>query len=1309
MSVRYDITANDAQFSATMQRVRNNLRDTSATAQREGGMIEKYMSNIATAAGGIFSAMAVKQFVSQAAQIRGTFQQLEIAFSTMLQSEEKATALMKDVTEFAAKTPFDLQGVASGVKQLLAFGSASEEVIDEMRMLGDIAAGLSIPIGDLVYLYGTTRTQGRMFTMDLRQFMGRGIPLAEELAKQFGVTKDQVGQLVTDGKVGFEEMRKALVAMTSEGGKFGGLMDEQSKSITGQISNLEDSIDQMFNKIGESMEGAISGTLNVATKLVENYDKIGRALVELIALYGAYRVALVFARQAALGYSAAETLLYGKLLLAEKAQKMLNLTMLKNPYVLAGAALAGLVIGIGRLISANKEANIQAEATEHHAEMINARAEAQQKENEILEKHLSVLEDDNSSRNAQLDAMSYLVNKYPELMEKYKAEILDLQQIANLRKEINEAQTQSNYEEDAKRLEYLKKIKTLMDDYEGGKHGSLTSYLINRGVSQEDVERYVGGWAPSDKVLNADIALAQEQDWNNQFEQWRAGFKDMKDKQLEDLLTYYETLQSAVKNGEKKLSETEQSFVTKAIDSIIQEQGLRDADVKKKQTEAEEQARKAREEALKKTAKVEESLYKKLADAEYDNALANTKDEEKKLELQSARRIQLLQEEYEEQKKLFEMAGLDTTELEQSYARLIELEAQKLGLEKEELKLRKQKKESERYYKWLDNLTEIQEKYKSIEEQRLDIENQFERDITDLLAAGDIVGAENARNQMLKALSEFDLNQSEWYIKLFKDVDEMTTKTLRKVVESANTYLTTDAAKQLSPEALKALKEQIEGLEEELFNRDMLPVNFDSNLRTIIKRAIEIQKLRKKDNKTKEEIEALQGLEEQQKKDVVGYGISSFISGLGEASAKLDEIAQKTDNINFKNAAKALKGIETTLNNVVQGFMQGGAIGAVVGMIQTFVSAISSIITDIIGRQELMKQAIIDFRHEVELLNLTVKESEYTNLFGGEDKILKAKDAMEKTNEALNAYRKFIEDYGKDFQWSWVDATYYNQVDERGLWEGEYGLRNMKVGTGYNAKDFGEYDVWNEDGTLNIEKAEAFIESYGDVLTETQREAIEQAIEYGKKWEENKEILKEIAEEYIGSLSTDLADVLWDSVLKGADAWEEFRRIGGDVIASLGKQMLQEMMLSKFLENYSDAFITAFGSGDFNNVTAVLNQLFADLPGFLENWENWTKQYQEKAEEAGFILDGTSQGSSGGGFDTITQQQAHILDGRFTDIQIKMNSVIERLGHFSGMYNEMISIHLLNQQYLFRISENTKPIQRIATEISEIRKKTDLL
>ena len=91
-----------------------------------------------------------------------------------------------------------------------------------------------------------------MYTQDLNQFLGRGIPLTAELAKQFGVTESKVKGLVEEGKVGFPEVEKAIIAMTSEGGKFGGLMEAQSKSITGQISNLEDSIEQMFNAIGKS-------------------------------------------------------------------------------------------------------------------------------------------------------------------------------------------------------------------------------------------------------------------------------------------------------------------------------------------------------------------------------------------------------------------------------------------------------------------------------------------------------------------------------------------------------------------------------------------------------------------------------------------------------------------------------------------------------------------------------------------------------------------------------------------------------------------------------------------------------------------------------------------------------------------------------------------------------------------------------------------------------------------------------------------------------------------------------------------------
>ncbi|MCS3208882.1 tape measure protein [Bacteroides stercoris] len=170
-------------------------------------------------------------------------------------------------------------------KQLLAYGTATEDVNETLIRLGDIASGLSIPLNDLVWLYGTTMTQGRLFTQDLRQFMGRGIPLADELAKQFGVTKDKVGELVTAGKVGFPEVQKAIEAMTDKGGKFGGLMEEQSKTITGQISNIEDAISTMFNKIGKENESIINSGLSGVSYLVEHWEAVVTAIESAAVAY----------------------------------------------------------------------------------------------------------------------------------------------------------------------------------------------------------------------------------------------------------------------------------------------------------------------------------------------------------------------------------------------------------------------------------------------------------------------------------------------------------------------------------------------------------------------------------------------------------------------------------------------------------------------------------------------------------------------------------------------------------------------------------------------------------------------------------------------------------------------------------------------------------------------------------------------------------------------------------------------------------------------------------------------------------------
>ena len=199
-TLKIDITGDNSNVLRAFDGVRQGVNKMQKAVETSGASIEQMFERIQYAAQASLAGFTVKEFVQKVATVRGEFQKLEVAFTTMLGSGERAQQLMQELTRTAAITPFDLKGVADGAKQLLAYGVASEKVNDTLVHLGDIAAGLSIPLNDLVMLYGTTMTQGRMFTQDLRQFMGRGIPLADELAKQFGVTKDKVGELVTAGK-----------------------------------------------------------------------------------------------------------------------------------------------------------------------------------------------------------------------------------------------------------------------------------------------------------------------------------------------------------------------------------------------------------------------------------------------------------------------------------------------------------------------------------------------------------------------------------------------------------------------------------------------------------------------------------------------------------------------------------------------------------------------------------------------------------------------------------------------------------------------------------------------------------------------------------------------------------------------------------------------------------------------------------------------------------------------------------------------------------------------------------------------------
>ena len=457
--VLFGLTQQQAEARLSVKR----LKDEYSVFKEEAGETveanEKVSISLTKVLGVIGGVTALKNFVTELVNVRGQFQQLEIAFTTMLKSKGKADKLMAELVDIAAKTPFDLQGVASSAKQMLAYGSSVENVGDELVMLGNVAAGVGSQLSEIAYLYGTLRTQGRAYAVDIRQFAGRGIPIYEELAKVLGVTKSEVAGLVTEGKVGFKEVEQAFKNMTSASGIYYNLMEEQSKSLTGQLSNLGDAWDTMLNEIGKSTQGIASAGISGIKTLIENYEIIGKVLVGLIATYGTYKASLFVVKiaqdtltarmQLAILVTKAQTL----------AQRALNTVMKANPYVLVATALAGVVTAMWAFHdSTNAAEKAQQKFNEEQKRFVEQEEGRKQKIDELIR----IIQDETETEYSKIKAYEELQRYSPALTSAYTREQLAVLNLAAANKELNKERDKNSYENILKNIrQWEDKIKSL--------------------------------------------------------------------------------------------------------------------------------------------------------------------------------------------------------------------------------------------------------------------------------------------------------------------------------------------------------------------------------------------------------------------------------------------------------------------------------------------------------------------------------------------------------------------------------------------------------------------------------------------------------------------------------------------------------------------------------------------------------------------------------------------------------------------------------------------------------------------------------
>lgn len=437
----FQVRADQSQIQKDVEAIKKQFEQMTNKAVEEGKKQANVWQTLLKGATAYFTLQGAQSFISQMVAVRSQFQQLEISFGTMLKSKEKANALMAQMTDLAAKTPFGLQEVSEGAKRLLAFQVPAEEVTETLRRMGDVASGLGVPMGQLIHVYGQVKAQGKLMTNDLYQFMNAGIPIIAELSKVVGKSETEIKDMVSAGKIGFTEIQAVIKNMTNEGGLFYNLMAEQSKSLGGQISNLRDNFDQMLNEIGKSSEGLVSGAIKGVSFLVENYETIGKLIAGLIVSYGTYRAALiataavqqvVAARTA--GMTVAEMAHYTWLVLVEKAQKLLNLTMLANPYALAAAALVGLAVALWSL---KDSTDANAEATERHNQLRKEQANLIDEEKNRISGLISTIQDETKSWNERNKAFLALRNSTDGVLNKYSTLNQMLREMSQVLKDIN--------------------------------------------------------------------------------------------------------------------------------------------------------------------------------------------------------------------------------------------------------------------------------------------------------------------------------------------------------------------------------------------------------------------------------------------------------------------------------------------------------------------------------------------------------------------------------------------------------------------------------------------------------------------------------------------------------------------------------------------------------------------------------------------------------------------------------------------------------------------------------------------------------
>lgn len=1351
--LHFDITGDNSNFLRKLREVETGVTNTSKEIEKNGLGIEDMFNKMTKAAAAFGAGFTAKELIQNIIQARGEIQQLEVAFTTMLGSGEKANVLMAQLIETAVKTPFELRDVADGARQLLAYGFAAEDVNQTLIRLGDIAAGLSIPLGDLIYVYGTTMTQGRLYTRDLIQFTTRGIPMIDELAKQLGVAKSEVQGLIEAGRVGFPEVQKVIESLTNEGGKFGGLMEAQSKTITGQISNIKDSFFIMLNDIGKANEGIINDALSGVSYLIGNYETVGKTLLEIVVTYGAYKAALItitalqkvysavlaqsalnqsLATASGITLSNAEALAATRTKLLQVAQAALNKTLLANPYVAVAAAVAALGLGVYKLVTYQTEAE---KAQERLNDEFGKTEVAALNEMSTLRELNRQLTEAKKWSDEWYAIKEKIVNGYSKYLSGIDEEIDKTGSLAGqyekLEKAIRKSMAAQNYTNFAKQEEDIynsvrEKNLTKVYDAFTKKYGDESGLKVYRNWlnwldSGRDIPTEIQrifndvstGWGESANTLlfeirrQAEIRNKNLEEYRNKYFIPEPSFDSPTENifttegksisQLEEEIKKAETSLASLKkaladgSGTKEAVDQQEAYIKSLQDTILErEKDLRVINevktqiskLEKEQGETvsgskEYNALQSRIDALRaklpktksdkaaedKQAKEQKEAEQKLVDELLELRKKNQEKEISLWEEGKDKKLKHINYYYEEQKKEIKKKEKELAELN----KVAKIEPSKLN----ENGLTTEQQED------IDTANRLNEKNKN--KQTKEILDDEINAMNDYLAAyGNYY---EKRNAIIAQGEARKVGKNEWEQKA---IDEETKKSLSDLDIEANKSTSAisklfDDMRQHTVADMRLIANDAERAFQFLQSGEwdenkglefgMTKESFD----TLRKSPEELERIRKGiDNVRNSADQSETGFNKLanglKKVFDAGSNTKKLQDGLEEIRSGLSEVLSVAQFLSdtFSNLGEAfgsdtLSGIAEGINVAMDGLnsaMQGAEAGAIFGPIGSAAGAAIGLVSS--------------------LASSIAKIHDAKN----EKRIQKLQDQVDTLDRSYEKLGKSIETaYGKSAS-SLIE-------DQNKL------LEQQKVLIQNQIKE--EQDKKNTDSD-RIKEWENQIDEINNLISDNKEKAID--VIFG---EDLKSAIDNFAEAY-------------------ADAWAS-----GENRAKSAKDVVKQMMQQMVTESIKAAIKS---SNKMEEIRTKLQQFYAD--NVLSQWEqdyinNMAEQLQQEIDAQFGWADSlmgesstTEQKSTAGGFETMSQDTATELNGRFTALQlsgeeiknqmisavISLNSLLSVSTNSNSILNNILNQHVITNSYLEDIAKYTKLLIDIKSDIAQVNRNT---